>query len=237
MDVIDLKARMRTGRGKGYTNKIRKQGWIPAVYYGHNRETKSIEVNAREFAAIVRGQKTTHIINLEIPGEESDGRAVIKDIQRNVIKDNQYYHIDFQHVAMDEKISVNIPVHIIGTAIGVKEDGGILNHPKRTILIECLPGDIPEYIEVDVSELIIGSSIHVSDLHIANAEIKDTPEDVVAAVVPPQAAVEEVPPAPEEGKEGVEGEAEAEMKEGEAKGKEETGSKDKDDRSSDGEKK
>ena len=173
-----------------------------------------------------------------MPGEKSDGMAVIKEIQRNVIKDSQFYHVDFQHVAMDEKISVNIPIHIVGTAIGVKEDGGILNHPKRTILVECFPGDIPEYVEIDVSELKIGSSIHVSDLSLPNAEIKDTLEDVVAAVVPPQAVVEEVPSAPEEGEEGVEGEAEA--KEGEAEGKEETETKekkDKDDKSGDSEKK
>ncbi len=226
MDVINLKARLRTGSGKSYTRKIRNVGWIPAVYYGHNRETKNIEIDAREFAAIVRGRKTTHLINIELPGEKSDGTSVIKEIQRNIIKDNLFYHVDFQHVAMDEKISVNIPIHIIGTAIGVKEDGGILNHPKRTILVECFPGDIPEYVEVDVSELKIGDSIHVSEFSVLNAEIKDTPEDVVAVVVHPQAVVEEVPQAPEEGEEGAEGEAaEAEAKEGEAEGKEESETK------------
>ena len=229
MDIINLKARLRTGSGKSYTRKNRNMGWIPAVYYGHSRETINIEVDAREFAAIVRGRKTTHLINLELPGQESDGRSVIKEIQKNVIKNNQYYHVDFQHVAMDEKISVNVPIHILGTAIGVKEDGGILNHPKRTLSVECLPGDIPEFVEIDVSELKIGNSIHVSDLSIPNAEINDSPEEVIAVVVHPQAVIEEVPVAPEEGEEGVEGEEEAEAREGkeepEKKAKKEEGEK------------
>ena len=232
MDVINLKARHRTGKGKTYIHKIRKQGWIPAVYYGHSRETKNIEIDARQFGVLVRGKKTTHLINLELPGEKGEGTSVIKEIQRNVIKDDLFYNVDFQHVVMDEKISVNIPVHIIGTALGVKEEGGILNHPKRTILVECFPADIPEHIEVDVSELNIGDSIHVSALSVPKAEIKDSPEDVVAVVAPPQAIEEEVPAVPEEGEEGaeVEGEEEAkeeaEGKEGEVEGKEDEKKKD-----------
>lgn len=214
MDVINLKARLRSGRGRSYTRKIHTQGWIPAVYYGHNRETKNIEIDASQFGAIVRGRKTTHLINLELQGEKGDGTSVIKEIQRNILKNNLFYHVDFQHVVMDERISVNIPIHITGTAIGVKEKGGVLNHPKRTVLVECLPADIPEHVEIDVSELEIGDSIHVSELRVSNAVIKDLPEDVVVIVAPPQAVVEEAPLAPEEG------EAEAEAKGGEVEGKE-----------------
>ena len=246
MDVINLKARHRTGKGKTYIHKIRKQGWIPAVYYGHSRETKNIEIDARQFGVLVRGKKTTHLINLELPGEKGEGTSVIKEIQRNVIKDDLFYNVDFQHVVMDEKISVNIPVHIIGTALGVKEEGGILNHPKRTILVECFPADIPEYIEVDVSELNIGDSIHVSELSVSKAEIKDSPEDVVAVVAPP-AVEEEIPTVPEEGEEEAEAEGEAEAKEeaegkeGEVEGKEDeekkVDKKQKDEKSGDSEKK
>ena len=229
MDIINLKARLRTGNGKTYVNKIRKQGWIPAVYYGHSRETKNIEIDAREFGTLVRGKKTTHLINLELPGEKGEGTSVIKEIQKNVIKDDLFYHVDFQHVVMDEKISVNIPLRIIGTAIGVREEGGILNHPKRTLLVECFPADIPEHIEVEVSELKIGDSIHVRDLSAPNAVIKDSPEDVIVVVAPPQAIEEEIPAVSEDGEKDVEAEGEggaiaegakAETKEGDGMSKE-----------------
>ncbi len=212
MDVITLKARLRTGTGKSYTHKIRQEGWIPAVYYGHGKETKHIEINTREFAAIVRAKKTTHLIDLNLP-DEKDLTSVIKEIQKHVLIDNLFYHIDFQLVAMDKKITVQCPIQILGTAIGVKEDAGILGHPKRTLTIECFPRDIPEHINIDVSDLQMGQSIHVKDLEIPDVVIKDSPEDVLAVVVHPQVVVEEVP-APEKGVEGEEG-AKGDAKDGE----------------------
>lgn len=211
MEILTLKSRLRTDSGKSYTRKIRNQGWIPAVYYGHDLETKHIEIDQREFAALVRARKTTRLINLNIPGEK-DSTSVIKEIQKHVLKDNLFYHVDFQHVAMDKKIIVHSPIRIVGTAMGVREEGGILGHPKRTLAVECLPGDIPEYIEIDVSALNMGDSIHVRDLEIPNVVIKDSPDDVVATVVHPQVVVEETPEVSDEEAEGEEG---AETKEGE----------------------
>ena len=211
MEVLELKARLRNGTGKSYTRKTREQGWIPAVYYGHDKETKHIEVDAKEFQSLVRAKKTKHLINLKLDGGNGDTTSIIKDIQRHVLLDNLYFHIDFQSVSMDEKIGVECPVVLTGTPIGVREEGGILNQIIRTISIECLPGDIPENLEIDVSELRLGKSIHVSDLSVEKFEIKASPEDVVAVVVQPQAAIEEVEKA-----EGEEGEA-VEGEEGEAK--------------------
>lgn len=214
MEVVKLKARPRTGTGKSYTRKIRKQGWVPAVYYGHNMKTKNIEVDAREFGNIIREKKTSHLINLDLPEEKRDSTSVIKEIQRHVLKDNLFFHVDFQHVAMDEKITVNCPLQLIGEAIGVIEDGGILGHPKRTITIECLPANIPEYITVDVSELHIGNSIHIKDLEVPNVVIKDSPDDVIAVVAHPQAVVEEEPAVSEKVEEEAEAKEGAEVKEG-----------------------
>jgi large subunit ribosomal protein L25 len=219
LEVLKLKARPRTGTGKSYARKIRQQGWIPAVYYGHDRETKHIEVDANEFKAIVRAKQTTHLINLELAEESGDSTSIIKDVQKHVLNDSLYFHIDFQSVSMDEKITVDCPVVLTGTAVGVTEEGGILNQSIRTISVECLPSDIPEHIEFDVSELHMGKSIHVKDLSVQKAEIKNSPDDVIATVVQPQAIVEEVEEEVEgeevEGEE-VEGE-EGEAKEGEAK--------------------
>ncbi len=229
MEIITLKSRLRTESGKSYTRKIRAQGWIPAVYYGHNLETKHIEIEQREFAALVRGRKTTHLINLNIPGEK-DSTSVIKEIQKHVLKDSLFYHVDFLHVAMDKKITVQSPIRIKGTAIGVRDEGGILGHPKRTLSIECFPGDIPEYVEIDVSELNMGDSIYIKDLEIPNVTIKDLPDDMVATVVHPQVVVEEEPEVSDEEAEGEEG---AEGKEGEEAKEGAEGKKPEDEKSSD----
>ena len=228
MEVLELKARLRTGTGKSYTRKIRQQGWIPAVYYGHDKETKHIEVDSNEFLALVRAKQTTHLINLKLGGEDGDATSIIKEMQRHVLHENLYFHVDFQSVSMDEKITVDCPVILTGTAIGVTEEGGILNQSIRTISVECLPSDIPENVEFDVSDLHLGKSIHVKDLTVENAEIKNSPDDVIVTIVQPQAIVEEVTEEEVEGEEveGEEGEAkDTKESEGEGDKKESEGEK------------
>ncbi len=179
MDVIKLNARERAKTGKSYTRKARASGWIPAVYYGHNEPVKHIEVNARDFGALIRAKQTTHLIDL---GFEENGVAIIKEIQKDVIKQGVYKHVDFQHVSMSERVTVDVPLEITGTAIGVKDEDGLLEHPVRSVSVECLPGNIPEKISIDVSELHVGDSIHVKDLKIEGVVLKDSPEEVLAVV-------------------------------------------------------
>jgi large subunit ribosomal protein L25 len=209
LEIIKLTSRPRTGTGKSYTRKTRVDGWIPAVYYGHSVETQPLEINARDFGAIVRARQTTHLFDLGIGG---DGKAVaiIKEIQRDVVIRDHFLHIDFQHVDMNEKITVRVPLEIAGVPVGVKEEDGILGHPVQQLTVECLPRDIPESIKIDVSELHIGDAIHVSDISIENVTMKDPPEEVLANVTH-AAKIELETPAEEEaeGEEGAAGEAQA----------------------------
>ncbi|HLV31105.1 MAG TPA: 50S ribosomal protein L25 [Chitinispirillaceae bacterium] len=184
MDIIKLKARQREGKGKSYTRKARAQGWVPAIYYGHNRQPLSIEVDNKEFATIVRNRKLTHVIDLGIGQNQDDSMAVIKEIQRNVIKDNIFYHIDFQHVNMNEKVTVEVPVIITGASIGVKM-GGILGNPVKSVMVECMPMDIPERVSIDVTDLDIGQSVHVRDINLPNVTLKEAPEEVLVVVTHP----------------------------------------------------
>lgn len=181
MDIIKLTARQREGIGKSYTRKARAQGWIPAIYYGHNFDAVKIEVNHKEFTAIVRGKKQSHLIDLGISNGESKSIAVIREIQKHVLKDENFYHIDFLHVDMNEKVTVDCRVEIAGFAVGVK-DGGVLGHPIQNVKVECMPADIPEKIVVDVTNLGIGDSIHVRDISIPNVTIKEAPDEVLAVV-------------------------------------------------------
>jgi large subunit ribosomal protein L25 len=207
VDIIKLNARPRSGSGKSYTRKARITGWIPAIYYGHNRQPKTIEINGNEFTTLVRQKKTRSLFNLQGLIEDSgEAVAIIKEIQRDIIDRKKFLHIDFQHVAMDEKVTVGVPVELIGLPpIGVKEMGGVLQHSAKTIRVECLPANIPEKISVDVSMLKIGDSIHIRDITVANAVIKDSPDEVIAVVIQPTAEEVKVAEVVEGAVEGAEG--------------------------------
>jgi large subunit ribosomal protein L25 len=198
VEIIKLQARERANVGKSYTRKARAQGWIPAVYYGHGIEPKRIEVPHKDFATVVRGRKTTHLFDL---GLGTDSIAVIREIQRDALKDTVYYNLDFMHVDMNEKVTVDVPLEFAGVSIGVKDDNGVLGHPLKTVKVECLPANIPEKVTIDVSALRIGDSIHVRDISIPDITFKHAPEDVLVVVTHPtrdaaaKSAEEEAPAA------------------------------------------
>jgi large subunit ribosomal protein L25 len=162
------------------------------VYYGRGLEPRKIEVPHRDFATVVRARKTTHLFDLGLGGEAV---AVIREIQRHVLKDSVYYHLDFMHVDMNEKVVVDVPVELKGVPIGVKDDGGVLGHPHKSVKVECLPALIPEKIVVDVSALKIGDSVHVRDVSLVNVVIKHAPDEVLAVVTRPTAGSSEKPAA------------------------------------------
>lgn len=187
LEILKLKARSRTGSGKSYTRKTRVDGWVPAIYYGTDREPMKIEVDKKELAAFVRARQLTHLIDLGLPaaGGAQASIAVIREFQRHVVKDDLFLHVDFQHVDMNKKVIVDCHVELVGIPIGVKDNGGVLGHPIKKIKVECMPLEIPEKITVDVSGLDIGDSIHVRDVKLANAVIKDSPDEVLAVVTHP----------------------------------------------------
>jgi large subunit ribosomal protein L25 len=209
LEILKLKARPRTGSGKSYTRKTRAAGWVPAIYYGSEREPMKIEVDKKELSTLVRGRNLTHLIDLGLSsaGGKEASVAVIREFQRHVFKDDVFLHVDFQHVDMDKKVIVDCPVELVGIPIGVKDNGGVLGHPIKKIKVECMPLEIPEKITVDVSALDIGDSIHVRDVKLANAVIKDSPDEVLAVVTHPTREEEVAKPEAAAVAEGTEGAA------------------------------
>ena len=197
MEIIKLKARPRNGSGKSYTRKIRLQGWVPAIYYGIGREPMTIEVDKKEFSAVVRNKKLTHLFDLGLSGGQGASIAVVREVQRHVINDDLFLNIDFQHVAMDKKVTIDCPLELTGIPIGVKEAGGVLGRPVKTLTIECMPTEIPEKISIEVSHLEIGDSIHVRDVKIPKVVIKASPDEVLAVVTQPTREEEVAKPAEE----------------------------------------
>lgn len=187
-----ISARSRESRGKGAARQTRREGRIPAVLYGHGEDSVSLSVDANELQKLVHSISIENtIVDLDL-GSGEPYKVLIRELQRHPFRD-EFVHIDFFHVAMDEKIQVEVPIVLIGTPTGVKNKGGVLDHQLRELEVFCLPGSIPEKIELDVSNLDIGDSIHVSDIQLPDVEIlTELDRAVVAVLAPTVMEVEEV---------------------------------------------
>lgn len=204
--TVQLDAEVRTpGRKKG-AKSVRYAGRVPAVIYGHGREPQPMSIGALEFGRLLEKIAVeSTIVEVNLGG--STVKALIREVQRHPIKQG-ILHVDFQEIHAGEKLRLEIPVHLVGTADGVRNQGGILDQVLRTVEIEVLPADIPERVELDVTALIIGRSLHVSDLRIPNAEILTDASLTVVTVTAPR--VEEVAAPAAAAAEGAEGAAVAE---------------------------
>jgi len=162
-----LEAKRREGRGKNEARRLRVSGRIPAVVYGARREGQAPEgvpvaVDPKELLRILHSESGANtLINLKLDGGES--RVMVRDYQLDPIT-HQLLHADFYQLAMDKAIAVSVPVLVKGEAAGVKQQGGLLDFVTREIQVQCLPTDIPEHIDVDVSELMLHQSIRVKDI-------------------------------------------------------------------------
>ena len=195
MAMIQLTGELRQGSGKGAARQARFAGRVPGVLYGAGEEAVMLSLSRRDLdKALLHRAGGNMIVQLRLEGATPAERmSLIREVQRHPIT-SSIMHIDFQHINMNKKLSVRVPVVFHGTPEGVKNMGGILEHLSREIEIRCLPGDIPERITVDVTPLAIGDSIHVRDVTVARAEILSDPDAVIATVVPPT-VIEEVKPA------------------------------------------
>lgn len=183
MADVTLEVSRRQETGKGVARKLRAAGRIPAVVYGGHRDPVAIEVDRKSISELVK--KSEHgirsIFLLKMAGTDQQRHAMIKDVQIDPIS-RKMTHIDFVRVLMDETVRVNVPVHVVGTAIGVKE-GGLLDFQVRELHVECLPNVIPDSIDVDVTELGHHDYLRVSDLQVPEGvKVLDDPERVVVGV-------------------------------------------------------
>src|SRR6266704_1796841 len=192
--IVSLTASTRRTTGKGAARQARFRGEIPAVIYGRGRETQSLAVEAKALEKALTGvEPASTIIELAVDGQTV--RTLIREIQRHPVRPD-VIHVDFYEIHADEKVKLKVPVHLVGTPEGVRNGGGVLDQVMREVEIEVLPEHIPERVELDVTALAIGHSVHVSNLSIPNATILVAPELTLATVVPPRAE-EELAPAPE----------------------------------------
>jgi large subunit ribosomal protein L25 len=205
MKTIELSVEKRSTTGKGEARRTRFGGRIPGVVYGAGKPNVPISLDKKALADLFRaGAGENAIFLLKLAGSDQSRHAMIKELQRDPLS-RKPLHVDFVRVLMDVKITVKVPIEVVGTARGVKADGGILDVVTREIEIECLPSDIPAHIAVDVNELGIGDAIRISELPaLAGVTIVDNPEKVVVHVAHPTREEEPVAATAEAGAEPAE---------------------------------
>jgi large subunit ribosomal protein L25 len=194
MAIVPLVGRVRPKRGKGPARQARRDGLIPAVMYGAGEEPVAVTIPLSDFEIAVKNREGNIIFALKLDGAEGQ-TAILREIQRDPVS-HDILHLDFHHISLTEKVTVEVTIHLTGIADGVKNGGGILETITRSIEVECLPTDIPPSIDVDVSALGVGDSIHVRDLSVPGIEILTDPDITITTVVPPTKA-EEAPAAVE----------------------------------------
>jgi large subunit ribosomal protein L25 len=212
-----LEAQTRADTGKGAARRLRAGGRVPAVLYGHGMDPVSLSVDSRELFHVLHTDSGTNVL-IDLKVDSENHLALAREIQRDHIR-GEFVHVDFLAIRRDEKISVEVPIRLVGESRGVKE-GGVVEHHLWDLKIECLPGDVPEAIEADIGDLGIGDGLRVSDLNVPDsADVQTGPDESVVSIVVPQVLQVEEEVAPEEAAEGEEvpeGEEGAAPPEGEA---------------------
>ena len=200
MEKVELSAVLREEIGKSMVKRLRAQDKVPAVVYKRGKETISIKLSKRELVDVLhtsRGENALITLKLKNQGKTQPKTVIMKDIQHEPLNGG-ILHVDFNEVSLAEKITVNVPIVTKGESIGVKEEG-MLEHALWEVEIECLPSEIPENIEVDITELGIGDAVHVRDLILPKGirVITDSQQSVLSVEPPTAEEVMEVEAAEE----------------------------------------
>lgn len=193
---VNLDVKTRPATGKGAARTLRREGKIPGVIYGHGRAAESLVVDTAALSKALAGATGATILEVAVDGR-APVKALIREIQRNPVRPTDIIHLDLYEIKADEKITVRVPVHLIGVPDGVRNSGGILDISMRELEIEVFPADIPDSIDIDVTALTIGHSIYVRDVKVEKVEILHDPDVPVCTVVAPRAE-EVVAPVPGE---------------------------------------
>lgn len=195
MKTIAITAKVRNKSGRSGANASRRADMIPGVLYGQGK-TITMEVERKDFVKAMQEAHGENILFDVTFGTQPPLKSILREIQHDVLH-RMVTHVDFQHIDLNKKIHVKVAIHVHGEPEGVKTFGGILEHSSRDVEILCLPAEIPAHFDVDVSKLLVGESIHVSDLPKGNYEFLTDPTRVVAQVTAPVVEKVETPEAAE----------------------------------------
>jgi large subunit ribosomal protein L25 len=213
--TFTLNVTPRVGTGRSASRRLRKHNHVPAILYGKHTAPVTLSLDGPEFARLVKSIGDNAAL-IELTGTRNQTLSILQEVQRDPMTD-RYLHVDLHEVKADEKMEINVPVHISGESTGVKNEAGVLEFASHTLRIRCVPKDLPAFIDVDVTELHVGQTIHISELKPVPGVVfqgdKNQPvvscvqpvEEIVEAVVEAAVPAEGVPVegAPVEGAEGA----------------------------------
>ena len=217
---LDLIAEFREDTGKGSSRRLRHAGRVPAIIYGAGREPRALTFDHNALLRAVENESFfSSVLNVQVG--ENVRKSILKDIQVHPAK-REIMHLDLQRIVEDEKIKMTVPLHFLNEEIapGVKIGGGIVSHLRTEVEVSCFPGDLPEYLEVDVVAVELDELLHLSNIVLPDGVeltdlVADPPrDDAIASIHIPRAVVEEEPEI--EGEEAIDGEVEGEASDGEA---------------------
>ena len=200
-----LEVARRETSGKGAARSLRRLGKLPGVLYGRGRETEPITIDAMAFQRLLGKGASSTLVDVTVDNGKPI-QALIRELQRNPLRPDDILHVDLYEVHAGEQIELSVPIRLVGSPEGVRNDGGVLDHSLRELDIKVLPHNIPQSVDLDVTALGIGDALYVRDIQLADVEIFNDPDIAICSVVAPR-AVEELVVAAEE---GVEVEAEVE---------------------------
>jgi large subunit ribosomal protein L25 len=201
---ITVNAEAREGTGKSHTRRLRSKGMIPVAIYGEGKDPAAVAVNAKEIANILRSDSGHNtIFTVALPNGGDSSTVIIKDYQVDPVR-GRLLHADLLRLSMSEVTRVSVAIEVVGEPAGMKLEGGILDLQLREVEVECLPGDIPEAVELDVSELRVGDHLTVADLKYDREKVKVMTDEshVVTVLLAPRLAEEEAPAVAEGESEG-----------------------------------
>ena len=196
MERVSLEVKVRSGTGTGHVKKLRRTGQVPAVVYGRGIDPTVVVVDAKALRGALHTTAGMNVlIDMTIGDSAQAAQTVmVKNVQRDIFR-RDIIHVDFTTVNLTEKVETHVPIVFKGTPKGVTEDGGVFEAHLREVVVECLPTQIPEHIDLDVSGLPLGKSVHASDLSLPpDVKLVTELEEVIATVVAPR-VVEEAAPA------------------------------------------
>jgi large subunit ribosomal protein L25 len=209
MEEIRIEAEVREGRGKGRARKLRKEGAIPAIVYGRDVEPLALSISSKDWRRLEAHARSNAVIRMVVKGAGADAErpVMIKHIQKQPVN-RSVLHVDFLQVSMERVVQVEVPIHLTGEPVGLVK-GGVIEQHLRAVMVESLPGQIPEKIDIDISGLDIGDSIHIREISLPGVKLLDNPDVAVVGLTPPEAeeaaapaaaapAEEEAAPAKEE---------------------------------------
>jgi large subunit ribosomal protein L25 len=210
MEQINLRGYTGRVHGSRESRRVRSEGAVPAVVYGHGLEALPVAVDRRELYAVLHTEAGLNaLINLQVNGDEY--LTVAREVQRHPVR-GDIIHLDFIRISLDEAIEAEVPVEFIGVPVGVREGKGIVETPAASVMVSALPANIPSHVTLDITNLKVGDSLRVSDLAVLEGvTYVSEPEHLLVMVTMPAAVVAEVPAAaPAEGEEAAAAAVEAE---------------------------